>query len=252
MEIISKTFWISTFILFATFALGQNENQRKITGIVYEAGEGPLIGASVFIKESGQGTVTDIEGKFELNIPEDKQVQITISYGHVSKVFKTKRGKSYYKINTRPLFKASILIGPGGVFLNQNEDSKGKSLSFLIGSKLKTSIYYNWHISSGIRYKFIQHNNLITNLHSIEMPFLIEYETSIPFYFSGGLKLNYILNRNIDNILPEDFYTMLHVGIGYQTYRKIHFELDLNYSLNDFINDTRLIRYGVNIIYPLN
>ena len=43
----------------------------KVTGVITSADDGqPVIGASVLIKDTGIGTVTDIDGKFVLsNIP---------------------------------------------------------------------------------------------------------------------------------------------------------------------------------------
>ncbi len=53
-------------ILSALFAFGQ---ERKISGTVMDADEGvPVIGASVLIMGTSTGTVTDVYGKFELNM----------------------------------------------------------------------------------------------------------------------------------------------------------------------------------------
>mgnify|MGYP002541907683 CR=1 FL=1 len=51
----------------------------KVTGVITSADDGqPVIGASVLIKDTGIGTVTDIDGKFVLsNIPSNaKKIQI--------------------------------------------------------------------------------------------------------------------------------------------------------------------------------
>ncbi|MCB0560940.1 MAG: TonB-dependent receptor [Lewinellaceae bacterium] len=45
--------------------------QKTITGIVTGEGEGPLIGATVLAKGASGGTVTDLDGNFSLNVPED-------------------------------------------------------------------------------------------------------------------------------------------------------------------------------------
>ena len=52
----------------------------KVTGVITSADDGqPVIGASVLIKDTGIGTVTDIDGKFVLsNIPSNaKKIQIS-------------------------------------------------------------------------------------------------------------------------------------------------------------------------------
>ena len=53
--------------------------QVKVAGTVIEAGTNePVIGASVMVHGSKTGTVTDINGKFSLNVPKGKK--ITVSY----------------------------------------------------------------------------------------------------------------------------------------------------------------------------
>ncbi len=52
---------------------------KTITGVVYGDGE-PLIGATIAIKGTSKGTITDIDGKFELSgIPDDAEM-LVISY----------------------------------------------------------------------------------------------------------------------------------------------------------------------------
>jgi TonB-linked SusC/RagA family outer membrane protein len=52
----------------------------QVTGTVTSADDGePIIGASIVIKGTGQGTITDVNGKFTLSVPNDAKV-LTISY----------------------------------------------------------------------------------------------------------------------------------------------------------------------------
>ena len=52
--------------------------QQKITGLVVSAEDGlPVIGASVVVKGSTQGTITDIDGKFILDVPKDAVLQVS-------------------------------------------------------------------------------------------------------------------------------------------------------------------------------
>ncbi|MDZ4709234.1 MAG: SusC/RagA family TonB-linked outer membrane protein [Saprospiraceae bacterium] len=54
--------------------------QRTVTGTVKESGTGdPLIGANVLIRGSIQGTITDVDGKFSLEVPEGNNV-LEVSY----------------------------------------------------------------------------------------------------------------------------------------------------------------------------
>lgn len=51
----------------------QPQNDKKISGIVTDATGEPLIGVSVVVKGSMIGTTTDIDGKFNLNVPPNAQ-----------------------------------------------------------------------------------------------------------------------------------------------------------------------------------
>jgi len=53
--------------------------EREINGTITDESGLPLIGASVAVKDLAIGTVTDLDGKFTLNVPEDAKV-LLISY----------------------------------------------------------------------------------------------------------------------------------------------------------------------------
>ena len=69
----------SLALLAVLFAVGFAFGQRTITGTVTDADAEPLIGATVLAKGSTTGTTTDIDGKFELEVPEEFTTLI-ISY----------------------------------------------------------------------------------------------------------------------------------------------------------------------------
>lgn len=59
--------------------------QRTITGTVTDAGNGePLIGASVLVKGTLTGTVTDFDGTYQLNLPEGNGVLVFTYTGYSS------------------------------------------------------------------------------------------------------------------------------------------------------------------------
>jgi TonB-dependent starch-binding outer membrane protein SusC len=74
------------FFLFLFPLVGQ----RSITGRVIEASNTPLIGASVFLKDDpGKGTITDIDGQFQISVPNEKSI-IVVSYtGYTTKEMST-------------------------------------------------------------------------------------------------------------------------------------------------------------------
>ena len=55
-----------------------NQDKRKISGTVKDATGTPVIGANVVVKGTTIGNVTDIDGRFSLEIPEN--ATLTISY----------------------------------------------------------------------------------------------------------------------------------------------------------------------------
>ncbi len=62
-----------------------NPNNRVVSGKVTDASGEPLIGASIVIAGTNQGTVSDIEGRFKIELPKNKDL-LMISYtGYDSK-----------------------------------------------------------------------------------------------------------------------------------------------------------------------
>ena len=52
--------------------------QTKVTGTVVSQEDGePVIGASVFVQGTKTGTVTDVDGKFTLEVPTNKRLVIS-------------------------------------------------------------------------------------------------------------------------------------------------------------------------------
>jgi TonB-dependent starch-binding outer membrane protein SusC len=50
---------------------------RKITGVVTDQKGEPIIGASVFVKQTSIATITDVEGNFSLNVPVQSTLSVT-------------------------------------------------------------------------------------------------------------------------------------------------------------------------------
>ena len=70
------TMILSSLFLFSGMALAQT----AVTGTVVSADDGqPVIGASVKVVGSNGGTVTDVNGRFSLTLPQGHN-KVTISY----------------------------------------------------------------------------------------------------------------------------------------------------------------------------
>lgn len=66
------------FMIFSVAVFAQN-NKIKVTGVVKDASNQTLIGVSVKLNDGKSGTVTDINGKYEIAVPDQKAV-LTFSY----------------------------------------------------------------------------------------------------------------------------------------------------------------------------
>lgn len=78
-----KKTMFTLFLLVLGFVVSYG--QRTISGMVTDDKSEPLVGASVLIKGTQDGTVTDVDGKFSLRVPSG-QATLVVSYtGYVTK-----------------------------------------------------------------------------------------------------------------------------------------------------------------------
>ncbi len=70
---------ISLVLSLLFFACSIAVAQRTVTGTVSDDSGETLIGASVLVKGTTSGTVTDIDGPFSLNIPANAEL-LVVSY----------------------------------------------------------------------------------------------------------------------------------------------------------------------------
>lgn len=77
------------------FPISQSVQQTKtVTGqVVDETGE-PVIGASVVVEGTTNGTITDFDGRFALQVPSGKKVVISF-VGYVPQTIAPKQGKDF-------------------------------------------------------------------------------------------------------------------------------------------------------------
>lgn len=68
--------YFSLLWILVLFAAGPLMAQRTVTGTVTDQNGDPLIGATVLLKDSSTGTVTDIDGTYTLEIPEGEQTLV--------------------------------------------------------------------------------------------------------------------------------------------------------------------------------
>lgn len=68
-----------TIIAMLMLAISSMAQEKKVTGTVTDDNGEPLIGATVKVQGTQKGTVTDLDGRYELTVPENTK-QLTISY----------------------------------------------------------------------------------------------------------------------------------------------------------------------------
>jgi TonB-linked SusC/RagA family outer membrane protein len=100
MLIMTKKALLSIFLLLQTFFV--IEAQRQITGIVRGSDIlEPLIGANILVSKTQDGTITDVEGKFSILVP-DGITSLTISYiGYTSQEVSIV-GTNYVEVTLEP------------------------------------------------------------------------------------------------------------------------------------------------------
>ncbi len=67
---------LSLVLMLVLTSIGAIMAQRTITGTVVDAEGEPLIGATVLVKGTSQGTVTDIDGDYSVEVPADAETLI--------------------------------------------------------------------------------------------------------------------------------------------------------------------------------
>ncbi|WP_291870727.1 SusC/RagA family TonB-linked outer membrane protein [Maribacter sp.] len=72
---------------FFAFAIGHS--QSKFTGTVLDENQAPLPGASVVIKGSSNGTATDFDGNFEIELSDENRILMLSYIGYATKEFDT-------------------------------------------------------------------------------------------------------------------------------------------------------------------
>ena len=125
-------FAILTFVM-SSFALMGQGGQAVLKGTVIDAADGyPLIGVSVVIEGTGKGVITDIDGNYELKVPQEncEIVFSYVGYDDVVKLYTRKNAGSFSRIvmsaNAEQL--ADVIVT--GVYERKKESFTGASATF--------------------------------------------------------------------------------------------------------------------------
>ena len=87
-------------LLFSTIFNNLNAQDKVINGKVSDENNEGLPGATIIIKGTTKGTVTDIEGNFQLDVDENDIIEISFSGYEKQEISVT--GKNSFSINLEP------------------------------------------------------------------------------------------------------------------------------------------------------
>ncbi|MBQ9175206.1 MAG: carboxypeptidase-like regulatory domain-containing protein, partial [Bacteroidales bacterium] len=108
-----KLFLILAMLLSAIISFAQNVG---ISGTVVDSNGEPLIGVSVIVKGTTTGTMTDLDGKFSLNVPSDAVIEISsIGYVTQSMPVGSTRVFNITLADDNEMLDATVVIGYGTV-----------------------------------------------------------------------------------------------------------------------------------------
>ena len=91
--------------------------QQRITGTIVDLSGQPVIGASVVIPGTTTGTVTNLDGKFELSVPTGTNLTVSC-IGFVDQTFTVTAGQNVYNFklsDDAEMLEETIVIGYGTV-----------------------------------------------------------------------------------------------------------------------------------------
>lgn len=72
----------------------QQEN-RKITGVVMDGQNEPIIGANVRVKDTSNGVITNVDGEFTITVPANATLQVSF-IGYITQEIKVTEKNTYY------------------------------------------------------------------------------------------------------------------------------------------------------------
>ena len=128
-----RRYLLILILAFSSWTASAQGSTAVLKGTVIDAADGyPLIGVSVMLNGTKQGTVTDIDGSYELKVPQDKceVVFSYVGYDDVIKAYTTKNASSFSRIvmsaNAEQL--ADVVVT--GVYERKKESFTGASATF--------------------------------------------------------------------------------------------------------------------------
>lgn len=117
-----------------TGSIGNNQKGRKISGVVTDLSGEPVIGANVIVQGTTTGTVTDFDGNFTLDVPENSTLKF--SYIGLSDMFVETKGKEHLTVKMTDDSKALEEVVVVGYGVQKRESLTG-SMNVVSSKNLK-------------------------------------------------------------------------------------------------------------------
>lgn len=128
-----KMLFYILIVLFSSFAASAQDAYVVLKGRVIDAADGyPLVGVSVLLEGTGQGTMTDVDGNYELKVPQKKcEIRFSyVGYDDIVKLYTLKNETSFNRIvmsmNAQQL--ADVVVT--GIYERKKESFTGASATF--------------------------------------------------------------------------------------------------------------------------
>lgn len=92
----------------------EERKKQRLSGVVYDEEGNPVIGATIQSKEDSQGTITDLDGKFTLEVPVPSTLQISyIGYETTAVTFKDTQTRTIRLTPSSQMIDEVVVVGYG-------------------------------------------------------------------------------------------------------------------------------------------
>ena len=172
------------------------QQQKIVTGKVTDANGEPIIGATILIKGTGQGTVTDMDGNYTLqNVPEDAILQI--SYVGMETQEIPVRGKTVINVAMKEATELLEEVVVTALGIKREEKALGYSVQKVKGEDL--SIVKGINVASNLTGKVA--GLLVNNSSEIAEQPAIKLRGENPLVVIDGIAYG---NISLNDLSPED------------------------------------------------
>lgn len=235
----SKLVFILIFcgILLPIIVYGQTESTRIIKGKVYWSLNEVAAGCNIIIKDTPDGTISDLNGEFSIEVPTNKEVILVVSCICEPVEVKIKENVDFYRISLERKIRSTNYFGVStGLFKLSYESAENLSPSFGINYSFQTNIFSKLYLIPEI-HLLIYPNDFNNSIFSaIELPIRLKYRFIGRLSILGGLGIGYSFNKD-----SNDFYTLGNFGLLYDSFRRYSLSLNYGRSLSSYGMDEIMI-----------